>query len=134
LGAKLHLEEIYENDILVQKLISCEDSNGNIGMYDVISDTFFANQGTNPFISGGNAPTYNFQNGDEAIISSTKTHYIYQNGDFVFWYQEIPPLVFKGMTFEQTDYWQKPEFVFRGFSFEELFVKKSNISLFHGMS
>ena len=23
------------------------------------------------------------------------------------------------MTFEQTDYWQKPEFVFRGFSFEQ---------------
>lgn len=49
-------------------------------------------------------------------------------------YQEIQPLVFKGITFEQTDYWQKPEMVFRGFSFEELFVKKSNTSLFHGMS
>ena len=30
----------------------------------------------------------------------------------------IPPLVFKGITFEQTDYWQIPEMVFRGFSFE----------------
>lgn len=110
-------------------------SNGSdLGLYDIENDIFYTNNGTGTFTSGGIAPTYSFQNGDEIIISQTKTHYHYQDGDLVFYYQEMPSLVFKGITFEQTDYWQKPEMVFRGFSFEELFVKKSNISLFHGMS
>lgn len=132
-NGKIYYHEFLENGTSIQRMTPCEDGNGNIGMYDVVTETFFANQGTNQFISGGNAPTYNFQNGDEAIISSTKTHYIYKNGDWVFWYSEIPPLVFRGITFEQTDYWQKPEMVFRGFSFE-ITDKTGGSSMFHGLN
>ena len=114
------------------ELIACQNSNNEIGMYDVVNNVFYGNNGTGTFTSGGTAPTYNFQNGDEIIISSTKTHYQYQDGDLVFYYQEIPPLVFRGITFEQTDYWQKPEFVFRGFSFE-ITDKVGGASMFHGM-
>lgn len=125
-----------ENNTYVTNLISCYRKNDNVaGMYDIIKNQFLINQGVGDDFIVGNDMNYTFQNDDEIIISSTKTHYKYQDGDLVFWYQEIPPLVFKGITFEQTDYWQKPEMVFIGFSFEELFVKKSNnISLFHGMS
>lgn len=70
---------------------------------------------------------------DTCYLTSTQDIYIYQNSTWVL-FRSSQPLVFRGITFEQTDYWQKPEMVFRGFSFEELFVKKSNISLFHGMS
>ena len=70
---------------------------------------------------------------DTCYLSSTQDIYIYQDSAWVL-FRSSQPLVFRGITFEQTDYWHKPEFVFRGFSFEELFVKKSNISLFHGMS
>lgn len=126
---------ITENQDFVKKLYPVYRKADNVaGMYDIVNNVFYANQGTGAFSVGSDIPTTNYQNGDEIIISQTKTHYHYQDGDLVFYYQEMPPLVFKGITFEQTDYWQKPEFVFRGFSFEELFVKKSNISLFHGMS
>ena len=36
--------------------------------------------------------------------------------------------MFKGITFEQTDYWQTPEMVFRGFSFE-----RENILRYYGV-
>ena len=133
-NGKIFYHEFLENGISVQKMIPCEDSNGNIGMYDTVTDTFFANQGTNPFISGGEAPTPNYQNGDEVIISSTKIHYHYQDGDLVFWYQEVLPLVFKGITFEQTDSWQIPEMVFRGFSFEQTDYWQIPESVFRGFS
>jgi hypothetical protein len=122
------------NGNVLSKMTLIPASNGSdLGLYDIENDIFYTNNGTGTFTSGGNAPTYNFQNGDEVIISSTKTHYHYQDGDLVFWYQEIPPLVFKGITFEQTDYWQKPEMVFRGFCFE-ITDKTGGASMFHGMN
>ena len=192
-------------------------------MYDVVTDTFFANQGTNPFISGGTAPTitpiagdtatitdlgitltgdgtdwyvtsditlatlsqatqlFSFAKGDNGVtatitdlgltltsngtdwyvtsditiqtfsqatqlfafaksnngvtatVTSTGGVYKYEGDDWQLWYTIIPPLVFKGITFEQTDFWQKPEMVFRGFSFE-ITDKVGGASMFHGMS
>ena len=119
--------EFTEESNSVQKLIPCEREADNVlGMYDVVNDTFI--EGTGTFVSGGEAPTPNYQNGDEIIISSTLTHYHYQDGDLVFWYQEVLPLVFRGFTFEQADYWQTPESVFRGFSFE-----RENILRYYGV-
>ena len=101
------------------ELLACENPNNEIGMYDVLNNVFHGNNGTGTFTSGGDAPTYNFQNGDVIKISSENKAYKYVDGNLVFWFNTIPPLVFKGMTFEQTDYWQIPEMVFRGFSFEQ---------------
>ena len=159
-------------------MIPCEDGNGNIGMYDVVTETFSASQGTNPFISGGTAPTitpiagdtatvtdlgitltsngtdwyvtnnitiptfsqatqlFSFakgNNGETVTVASTGGVYKYDGDDWQLWYTIIPPLVFRGITFEQTDYWQKPETVFRGFSFE-ITDKVGGASMFHGMS
>ena len=102
------------------------------GLYDIENDIFYTNNGTGTFTSGGEAPTPNYQNGDEVIISSTKNHYHYQDGDLVFWYQAVEPLVFKGFAFEQTDYWQTPESVFRGLSFEYIDRKNGVSPLFFG--
>lgn len=122
------------NGNVLSKMTLIPASNGSdLGLYDIENDVFYTNNGTGSFTSGGTAPTYNFQNGDEIIISQTKTHYHYQDGDLVFYYQEMPPLVFRGITFEQTDYWQKPEMVFRGFSFE-ITDKVGGSSMFHGMN
>ena len=102
------------------------------GLYDIENDIFYTNNGTGTFTSGGEAPTLNYQNGDEVMISSTKNHYHYQDGDLVFWYQAVEPLVFKGLSFEQTDFWQTPESVFRGFSFEYIDRKNGVSPLFFG--
>ena len=56
--------------------------------------------------------------GVTVTVTSTGGVYKYEGDDWQLWYTIIPPLVFKGMSFEQTDYWQKPEMVFRGISFE----------------
>ena len=57
-------------------------------------------------------------NGVRATVTSTGGVYKYEGDAWQIWYTIIPPLVFKGMSFEQTDFWQRPEMVFRGFSFE----------------
>ena len=72
-------------------------------------------------------------NGVTATVTSTGGAYKYEGDDWQLWYTIIPPLVFKGMTFEQTDFWQIPEMVFRGFSFE-ITDKVGGASMFHGMS
>jgi len=115
------------------ELIACENQNNEIGMYDVVTDTFFASQGTNPFISGGTAPTITPIAGDTATITSTGDVYKYEGDAWQLWYTIIPPLVFRGFSFEQTDFWQIPEMVFRGFSFE-ITDKVGGASMFHGMS
>ena len=178
-NGKIFYHEFLENGISVQKMIPCEDSNGNMGMYDTVTDTFFSNQGTNPFISGGEAPTTNYQNGDTCTITdlgitltsngtdwyvtnnitiptlsqatqlfsfakgnngvtvtvtSTGGVYKYEVDSWQKWYTIIPPLVFKGFTFEQTDFWQIPESVFRGFSFEQTDFWQIPESVFRGFS
>ena len=111
--------ELKVGGVLLRSFVACRRTSDSVaGMYDVVNGVFYSNAGTGTFSIGGDVPTYNFQNGDEIIISSTKTHYHYQDGNLVFYYQEIPPLAFRGITFEQTDYWQRPEMVFRGLSFE----------------
>ena len=46
----------YENDILVQNLIPCLDSNNRPCMYDTVSGQTFYNQGTGEFIAGPALP------------------------------------------------------------------------------
>ena len=56
----------------------------------------------------------------------------YEVDNWQIWYTIIPPLVFKGITFEQTDFWQTPESVFRGLSFEYIDRKNGVSPLFFG--
>ena len=133
-NGKIYYNEFLENGISVQKLIPCEDGNGNIGMYDVVTETFFANQGTNPFISGGTAPTITPVAGDTATVTSTGGVYKYEGDAWQLWYSIIPPLVFRGMTFEQPDYWQIPEMVFRGMTFEQPDYWQTPEMVFRGFS
>lgn len=44
--------KIYDNDILVRYLIPCTTDLDTPGMYDIVSQTFFYNQGTGNFIAG----------------------------------------------------------------------------------
>ena len=119
--------------VLLRSFVACRRTSDSVaGMYDVVNDVFYTNAGTGAFSVGSDFPTTNYQNGDEVIISSTKNHYHYQDGDLVFWYQAVEPLVFKGLTFEQTDFWQTPESVFRGLSFEYIDRKNGVSPLFFG--
>ena len=74
---------------------------------------------------------FSFAKGDNGVtvtVTSTGGVYKYEGDDWQLWYTIIPPLVFRGMTFEQTDFWQIPESVFKGFSFE-----RENILRYYGV-
>lgn len=46
--------KIFNNDVLTAHLIPCcRKSDDEIGMYDIVNDVFYTNQGTGKFISGG---------------------------------------------------------------------------------
>ncbi len=44
--------KIYENSTLVRDFIPCINSSGSIGMYDLVTDTFYGNSGTDTFVVG----------------------------------------------------------------------------------
>lgn len=49
---KLMFTRIYDNDVLIRYFVPCRDSNGNIGLYDVIGKQFYGNSGTGSFTAG----------------------------------------------------------------------------------
>lgn len=55
---KLHYCKIYDNDVLVRNFIPCyRNSDNEIGLYDLVNNVFYTNQGTGTFSYGTLAPT-----------------------------------------------------------------------------
>lgn len=51
---RLYNFKIYQNDVLIKDFIPCyKKINNEIGLYDLVSNTFFTNAGTGEFIAGG---------------------------------------------------------------------------------
>ena len=85
------------------------------------TDWYVTNNITIPTLSQA-TQLFSFARGNNGVtvtVTSTGGVYKYDADDWQLWYTIIPPLVFNGFSFEQTDYWQTPESVFRGFSFEQ---------------
>lgn len=54
----LYSAKIYENNVLVKNMVpTIRRVDNSIGMYDLITNTFYNNQGTGNFIAGGTNPT-----------------------------------------------------------------------------
>ena len=49
---KFMFARIYDNDVLIRYFVPCRDSNGNIGLYDVIGKQFYNNSGAGTFTAG----------------------------------------------------------------------------------
>lgn len=51
---KIYSAKIYEGDTLVRDFVPCYRKSDNVaGMYDLVTETFFVNDGTGEFIKGG---------------------------------------------------------------------------------
>jgi len=50
--AKIYSFKIYDNQQLVMNFIPCKNDNNEIGLYDLVSNTFFTNAGTGTFVAG----------------------------------------------------------------------------------
>lgn len=51
-NVKLYSCQIYNNGTLVRNFIPCKNSNGTVGMYDLVNSTFYTNAGTGVFSAG----------------------------------------------------------------------------------
>lgn len=49
---KLYKMTIYNNDIVIADFIPCKNQNNEVGLYDLVSNTFFGNSGTGSFVAG----------------------------------------------------------------------------------
>lgn len=49
---KLYSCKIFDNGALVRNFIPCKNSNGTVGMYDLVNSTFYTNAGTGVFSAG----------------------------------------------------------------------------------
>lgn len=57
-NAKIYYFRIYNNNVLVRDFIPCyRNSDNEIGMYDLVNDVFYTNQGTGSFTYGAVVPT-----------------------------------------------------------------------------
>ena len=64
--SRFYYSKLYQNDVLVRDYIPCyRKSDGEIGVYDFVTNTFFPNAGTGTFVKGndytftGNAKVFN---------------------------------------------------------------------------
>ena len=120
--------------VLLRSFVACRRTSDSVaGMHDIANGVFYPNAGTGTFSIGGDVAPITPIAGDTATVTSTGDVYKYEGDAWHLWYTIIPPLVFRGFSFEQTDFWQIPEMVFRGFSFE-IRDKVGGSSMFHGMS
>ena len=76
---RIYYCKLYNNGTLVRNLIPCYRISDNvIGMYDLVSNTFFTNAGTGTFTKGSNAPTpttpidINVVTGTQEVLVSNK--------------------------------------------------------------
>lgn len=54
---KLYSCKIFNNGTLVRNFIPCKNSNGTVGMYDLVNSTFYTNAGTGVFTAGASTIT-----------------------------------------------------------------------------
>lgn len=75
-GARIYSCKIYDNNILVRDFVPCyRKSDDEIGMYDIVNNVFYTNQGTGTFSKGNDVYTFpdfravkNFYIGEEEVI------------------------------------------------------------------
>ena len=51
---KIYSCKIYNNDTLVRNFIPCKNSSNVVGMYDIVNNVFYGNEGTGTFTAGPN--------------------------------------------------------------------------------
>jgi hypothetical protein len=49
---RTYSSKIYDDGILVRDFVPAKNSNNVVGMYDIVSGTFFTNAGTGEFVAG----------------------------------------------------------------------------------
>ena len=64
---RLYSCQIYDNDTLVRDFVPCTNSNGTVGLYDMVGGSFYTNAGTGAFVVGD---TY------KSVARKTKKAYI----------------------------------------------------------
>ena len=76
---KIYNLKISENGILIRNFIPCyRKSDNEIGLYDIVNNVFYTNQGTGVFLKGSNAPTPTTPIEIESVGDKTKNLFNYK--------------------------------------------------------
>jgi hypothetical protein len=80
---KMYSTKIYDNNVLVRDFIPCYRNSDNVvGLYDIVNDVFYTNQGTGAFTYGSvvNIPNPNYPQ-DVEVVTGEQNIIISQNGN-----------------------------------------------------
>ena len=81
---RLYAFKMYDNGTLVRDFIPCiNDSTGKAGLYDLITNTFYGNDGTGDFTAGSASYITS-----STVVKETRNHTIY-----AVWKDETPPVI-----------------------------------------
>ena len=91
---KLYYAKIYDNNVLIRYFIPCyRNSDNEVGLYDLVNNVFYINQGTGVFTYGSVAPTPDapieiVSCGDRTknLYYGTSNSYTFTNSDTATWY------------------------------------------------
>ena len=77
-SAKVKIMKIYDNGAIVRNYVPCKDSNGEIGLYDLVNKSFVGNSGSGEFLAGGEIIPRQLPEGYTQVtyIQSSGTQYI----------------------------------------------------------
>ena len=54
-NGKIYTFKMWESNVLIRNYIPCKNANNEIGLYDLITNTFYGNSGTGTFVAGNEA-------------------------------------------------------------------------------
>lgn len=91
ISAKIWSMSIYDNDNLVRDYVPCINPSGAIGMYDMVSGSFFANAGSGVFVAGPSLTSvaHKIRRGYVGIGGVARP--VWSNGELIY-YGTITPL------------------------------------------
>lgn len=80
--AKLYSCKVYDNDVLVRDYIPCYRKSDNvIGLYDLVTNTFFTNAGTGTFLKGADVTSVNPSPESPINVEVVKSYNLYNKSN-----------------------------------------------------
>ena len=86
-SARIYSCQIYDNDVLIRDFIPCINSDGVVGLYDLVNAIFYDDESGGTFISGEVVNT----NATKSILRKARKIFVKRNGVLT----EVPTLVLK---------------------------------------
>lgn len=120
---KLYTFKIYDNNILVRNFIPCyRNSDNEVGLYDIVNNVFYTNQGTGAFTYGSvvDIPNPEYPQEIKVVTGNNVIKHVGKNLFDIDSIKENKVIINDG-SFSNNDVWNTSDFIYVG-SFNNIFI------------